>query len=85
LTLAGYFSYGTSHKDYSLHHHLSPMFHPKWNIPIETYRKILSYPFLDAIKCKETNCQKTIVDRNAYTLNPTLRLIHAYMHSDILD
>lgn len=66
------------------HHHMSPMYNSKWNVVAEPHKQILSYPFSNAIDCK-TTYQKSIYGVNMYVLNPTTRLIHVYMHSDISD
>jgi len=60
------------------------MYNSKWDVVIEPHRFILAYPFSQDIDCKKSS-QKSTYGNNAYILNPTSRLIHAYIHSDIID
>ncbi len=83
LISAGYIPHGSS-EDYTFHHHLTPMYHSKWNIIIEPHKYIIAYPFSQDIDCKKAY-QKSIHGTNIYILNPTFRLIHAYIHSDIIN
>lgn len=65
--------------------HLPPMYNKKWDIVIELHRYILSYRYSSIIPCKETNYQKSKNYTNIFLLTPTYRLLHAYIHSEIVD
>ena len=71
--------------DISKHHHWWPMYHPNWDIVIELHRLILTFPYSHLIDCNEKNCQNSDYDTNIAILSPTFRLIHTYIHSDIVD
>ncbi|GIU00032.1 hypothetical protein TSL6_05380 [Sulfurovum sp. TSL6] len=72
-------------KDIEKHHHWWPMYHPNWEVSIETHRSILTYPYSHLIECKDDNCQNATYYPNMTILSPTFRLIHTYIHSDIVD
>jgi len=73
-------------KDIEKHHHWWTMYHPNWEeMGIEIHRAILTFPYSDLIDCKESNCQNVVYHSNMVILSPTYRLIHTYIHSDIVD
>lgn len=72
-------------KDIEKHHHWWPMYHPNWEVNIETHRSILTYPYSHLIECNDDNCQNSTYYPNMTILSPTFRLIHTYIHSDIVD
>lgn len=72
-------------KDIEKHHHWWPMYHPNWETIIETHQFILTYPYSYWIDCNESTCQNAAYHKDITTLSPTYRLIHAYIHSDIID
>lgn len=73
-------------KDIEKHHHWWTMYHPNWEeTGIEIHRTILTFPYSDLIDCKESNCQNVVNHSNMGILSPTYRLIHTYIHSDIVD
>ena len=61
------------------------MCHPKWDTIIETHQFILTCPYSHWIDCNESTCQNAAYHEDITTLSPTYRLIHAYIHSDIID
>jgi len=72
-------------KDIEKHHHWWPMYHPNWEVSIETHRSILTYPYSHFIECNDDNCQNATYYPNMTILSATFRLIHTYIHSDIVD
>ena len=73
-------------KDIEKHHHWWPMYHPNWEeMGIEIHRAILTFPYSHLIECNENNCQNSTYYPNMTILSPTFRLIHTYIHSDIVD
>ncbi len=72
-------------EDIEKHHHWWPMYHPNRDIIIELHRLILTFPYSKLIDCDERNCQNSDHNNNIAVLSPTFRLIHAYIHSDIVD
>lgn len=76
----------TGMKDIEKHHHWWTMYHPNWEeMGIEIHRAILTFPYSDLIDCTESNCQNSVYHSNMVILSPTYRLIHTYIHSDIVD
>jgi len=72
-------------EDIEKHHHWWPMYHPNWDVVIELHRSILAFPYSQLIGCDEKNCQNSASHTNIDVLSPTFRLIHAFIHSDIVD
>lgn len=72
-------------KDIEKHHHWWPMYHPNWEVSIELHRSILTYPYSHLIECSDDNCQNITDYPNMSILLPTFRLLHTYIHSDIVD
>ena len=72
-------------EDIEKHHHWWPMYHPNWDVVIELHRLILTYPYSQFIDCDERNCQDSAFHTNIAILSPTYRLIHTFLHSDIVD
>ncbi len=85
LLSSGYIPNIIEGKDIEKHHHWWPMYHSNWNTVVELHRAILSFPFSNLIECSEDNCEKSNFYSNIAILSPTFRLIHAYIHSDIVD
>lgn len=67
------------------HHHWWPMYHQNWDVVIELHQYILPYPYSQFIECDMENCQNAIDQNNIAVLSPTLRLIHVFLHSDMVD
>ena len=65
--------------------HLPPMYNKKWDMVIELHRYVLSYRYSSIVPCKEINYQRSKQYTNVFLLTPTYRLLHAYMHSEIVD
>ena len=65
--------------------HLPAMYHEKWDMVIELHRYVLLYQYSPIIPCKRSNYQKSKNDNNIYILTPTYRLVHAYIHSELVD
>jgi len=72
-------------KNIEKHHHWWPMCHPKWDVVIELHRLILTYPYSQLMRCKKRDFQDSAHHTNIAVLSPTFRLIHAFIHSDIVD
>lgn len=72
-------------KDIEKHHHWWPLYHPKWEVVIELHRSILTYPYSGLIDCSKSNCQDSVHHNNIALLSPTFRLIHTFIHSEIVD
>lgn len=72
-------------KDIEKHHHWWPMYHPKWEVVIELHRSILTYPYSGLIDCSKSNAQDSVYHNNIAVLSPTFRLIHTFIHSEIVD
>ena len=72
-------------EDIDKHHHWWPMYHPKWDVVIELHRSILTFPYSQLIACDESNCQNAANHANVALLSPTFRLIHTFLHSDIVN
>ena len=75
----------TGIKDIEKHHHWWPMYHPNWEIVIEIHKSVLTYPYSHLIECTENTCQNSTNYPDMSMLSPTFRLIHTYIHSDIVD
>jgi len=75
----------TGIKDIEKHHHWWPMYHPNWDTIIETHKSVLTFPYSPLIECNENTCQNSSYYPEMTMLSPTFRLIHTYMHSDIVD
>lgn len=67
------------------HHHWWPMYHQNWDVVIELHKYILPYPYSHFIDCNIGNCQNSASHGNAAVLSPTFRLIHIFLHSDMVD
>lgn len=85
LLKSGYDPYTISIKDIDNHHHWWPMSHPNWDVVIELHKAILTFPYSNLIECVKSNCQCSDAHSNGYILLPTYRLLHSYLHSDIVD
>lgn len=85
LLSSGYVPDMTAGIDVELHHHWWPMCHPKWDVINELHRSILTFPYSDHIDCSVENCQDSANHHNVAVLLPTFRLMHAFLHSDIVD
>lgn len=85
LLSLGYVPNITEGIDIEKHHHWWSMHHANWDVAIELHRYILTYPYSSIIPCKETNYQKSKNYTNIFLLTPTYRLLHAYIHSEIVD
>lgn len=72
-------------KDIERHHHWWPMYHPNWEMVIEMHQFILTFPYSHLIECNENTCEGSTYDQDMTILSPTYRLIHTYIHSDIVD
>lgn len=72
-------------KNIEKHHHWWPMCHPKWDVVIELHRLILTYPYSQLMRCKKRDFQDSVHHTNVAVLSPTFRLIHTFVHSDIVD
>ena len=66
-------------------HHSPPMYNKKWDMVIELHRYILVYQYSSIIPCKKSNYHKSEKYTNVFFLTPTYRLLHVYMHSEIID
>ena len=67
------------------HHHLPAMHNPKYPIAIEIHFNIMGRPYNNIIKCNNFFVKETTPNTNLYILDSTNSLIHAYIHSDIVD
>ncbi len=72
-------------KDIEKHHHWWPLCHPKWDVVIELHRLILTYPYSQLMRCKKRDFQDSAHHTDIAVLSPTFRLIHVFIHSDIVD
>jgi len=72
-------------RDIDEHHHWWPMYHENWKIVIEIHSSVLSHLYAHLIECNDNNCQNSSYYPNMTMLSPTFRLIHTYIHSDIVD
>jgi len=72
-------------KDIEKHHHWWPMYHPKWEVVIELHRSILTYPYSRLIDCSKSNSKDSVYHSDIAVLSPTFRLIHTFIHSEIVD
>ncbi|RLA68686.1 MAG: hypothetical protein DRG09_07470, partial [Epsilonproteobacteria bacterium] len=72
-------------KDIEKHHHWWPMYHQDWDIIIEIHKSILTFPYSHLLECSENTCQNSSYYPEMTMLSPTFRLIHTYIHSDIVD
>ncbi len=85
LLFSGYTPYITEGKNIEKHHHWWPMTHSDWNVAIEPHKRILAYSYFHFIECNEENVQNSDYYTNLTILTPTFRLIHAFIHSDVVD
>jgi len=85
LTSTGYMINKTTQTIKPAWHHWWPMSHKKWNVVIEVHRYVLGDPFSEYIQCDEENFDNNFKQMNLSILSPTMRLIHAYVHSDLVD
>ncbi len=67
------------------HHHWWPMYHPDWDVVIELHKFILTFPYTHLLNCEKSNSQNSDGHTNAAILSPSFRLIHTYLHSDMVD
>jgi len=72
-------------KDIEKHHHWWPMYHPNWETIIEIHKSVLTFPYSHWIDCNESTCKNSTYYPDMTMLAPTFRLIHTYIHSDIVD
>ena len=85
LTSTGYITNETNKSIKPVWHHWWPMSHKKWDAVLEVHRYALGYPFSQYIHCDEENFDKNFKQMGSSVLSPTIRLIHAYIHSDLID
>lgn len=85
LLSSGYIPDITVGIDVELHHHWWPMCHPKWDVVNELHKSILTFPYSDYIDCSMDNCQDSLNHNNMAVLLPTFRLMHTFLHSDMVD
>ena len=84
LKEANYLSHANTSKNPDWHHS-PPMYHEKWDMVIEIHRYVLPYKFLSIIPTEQSNQVKNEKYQNIFNLTPTYRLLHAYIHSEIVD
>lgn len=72
-------------KDIEKHHHWWPMYHPNWDTIIEMHKSVLTYPYSHWIDCNARTSKNSRYYPDMTMLAPTFRLIHTYIHSDIVD
>jgi hypothetical protein len=85
LLSSGYIPNISEGMDIEKHHHWWPMYHPHWDVVIELHRSILTFPYSQLIECDARNCQNAANHTNIALLSPTFRLIHTFIHSEIVD
>lgn len=71
--------------NFESHHHYNPMLHNNYDVAIEPHKTILGYSRKDFILCNMDNTSKAMIGNSLLTLTPTLRFLHAYIHTDIVD
>lgn len=85
LLTSGYIPNINEERDIEKHHHWWPMYHPDWDVVIELHNYILTFPYSHLINSEKKNCQNSNNHSNMAILSPSFRLIHTYIHSDIVD
>ena len=85
LLSSGYIPNINKEKVIERHHHWWPISHPDWDVVIELHEFILTFPYTHLLKCEESTCQNSDGHTNAAILSPSFRLIHTYLHSDMVD
>jgi len=85
LMSLGYIPNINEERDIEKHHHWWPMYHPDWGVVIEIHKSILTFPYSHLISCEKSNCHNSGDHSNMSVLSPSFRLIHTYIHSDIVD
>jgi len=85
LLSSGYIPNIIKIKNIEKHHHWWPMYHPEWDVVIELHEFILTFPYTHLLNCEKSNCQNSDGHSNAAILSPSFRLIHTYLHSDMVD
>ena len=85
LLSSGYRPHIFDERDIKKLHHWWPMYHQDWDVVIELHEFILTFPYSNLITCKRNNCQNLNNNSNMAVLTPSVRLIHTFIHSDIVD